>query len=131
MPQVKAALWNDRVESLVLELAADLEVSVEARPDQARRAADAFVASMMESLVAEYEEEFAAELEADFQPGLSEEDTAFLDELERALFTVNQHLGVILQNLESGSRHMGEFARVVRDNPSRLIRGSSSKEPGE
>ena len=62
MPQVKAALWNDRVESLVLELAADLEVSVEARPDQARRAADAFVASMMESLVAEYEEEFAAEL---------------------------------------------------------------------
>ncbi len=51
-------------------------------------------------------------------------------ELEVALRTVNQHLGNIMLNVESTSRHMNEFARSVRDNPSRLIRSSAASEPG-
>jgi phospholipid/cholesterol/gamma-HCH transport system substrate-binding protein len=51
-------------------------------------------------------------------------------ELELALKTINQHLGVILYNLEGGSRHMSEFARTIRENPSRLIRKSTATEPG-
>ena len=53
-----------------------------------------------------------------------------VEELNVALKTVNQHLSTILLNVESTSRHMNEFARSVRDNPSRLIRSSKSDEPG-
>lgn len=53
-----------------------------------------------------------------------------MEELERALKTVNQHLGTIMHNLEGSSRHMGEFARVIRENPSRLLRNSSASQPG-
>lgn len=55
---------------------------------------------------------------------------ASMDELERALTTVNAHLETILYNLESGSRHMSEFARSIRENPSRLLRKSAATEPG-
>ena len=53
-----------------------------------------------------------------------------MDELETALKTINQHLGTILYNIEGSSRHMGEFARAIRDNPSRLIRNTPADEPG-
>ncbi len=53
-----------------------------------------------------------------------------MEELELALKTVNQHLSQILINLESGSRHMNEFTRSIRENPSRLLRKSSATEPG-
>ena len=55
---------------------------------------------------------------------------ASMAELEAAMRTVNQHLGVIMHNAEASSRNMNEFTRNVRDNPSRLIRGSSAAEPG-
>lgn len=54
-----------------------------------------------------------------------------MQELELSVKTLNQHLGAILQNVESGSRHMGEFARSIRDNPARLIRNSKAVEPGQ
>jgi phospholipid/cholesterol/gamma-HCH transport system substrate-binding protein len=53
-----------------------------------------------------------------------------MEELELALKTVNEHLNQILYNLESGSRHMSEFGRSIRENPSRLIRKSNAAEPG-
>ena len=53
-----------------------------------------------------------------------------MKEVELAVQTFNQHLSVILYNIESGSRHMSEFARSIRENPSRLIRKSSVTEPG-
>lgn len=53
-----------------------------------------------------------------------------MEELETALKTVNQHLGVILYNLEGGSRQMSEFARSIRGNPARLLRNSETTEPG-
>ena len=53
-----------------------------------------------------------------------------MEELELALKTVNQHLSQILINMESGSRHMNEFTRSIRENPSRLPRKSSATEPG-
>ncbi|MCP5202382.1 MAG: MCE family protein [Gammaproteobacteria bacterium] len=52
-------------------------------------------------------------------------------ELELALKTINQHLGTIMNDVEGSARNMNEFARVVRDNPSRLIRSSSGEEPGQ
>ena len=55
---------------------------------------------------------------------------ASVEELELALKTINQHLDMILFNLEGGSRHMSEFARAIRENPSRLIRNSRTNEPG-
>ena len=55
---------------------------------------------------------------------------ASVEELELALKTINQHLEMILFNLEGGSRHMSEFARAIRENPSRLIRNSRADEPG-
>ncbi len=53
-----------------------------------------------------------------------------MEELDIALKTVNQHLGTILYDIEGSARHMGEFARVIRENPSRLLRNSSTDEPG-
>ena len=53
-----------------------------------------------------------------------------MKEVELAVKAINQHLNVILYNIESGSRHMSEFARSIRENPSRLIRKSSAAEPG-
>ncbi|MEX2480710.1 MAG: MlaD family protein [Gammaproteobacteria bacterium] len=53
-------------------------------------------------------------------------------ELEIALKTVNQHLGTILLDVEGGARHMNEFARSIRDNPSRIIRSTDGgAEPGQ
>ncbi|MGE0484773.1 MAG: MlaD family protein [Gammaproteobacteria bacterium] len=52
-------------------------------------------------------------------------------ELELALKTINQHLSTIMNDVEGGARNMNEFARAVRDNPSRLIRNSSGAEPGQ
>lgn len=54
-----------------------------------------------------------------------------MEELETALRVVNQHLGTIMNDIEGGARNLNEFARVVRDNPSRLVRSSASTEPGE
>ena len=59
--------------------------------------------------------------------GAAEQSAA---ELETALRTVNQHLGAILLNVEGSARHLNEFARAVRDNPTRILRSSGGAEPG-
>ncbi len=51
-------------------------------------------------------------------------------ELQAAIQTVNQHLGTIMLNVEGSARNMNEFSRAIRDNPARIIRNSSSEEPG-
>ena len=43
-------------------------------------------------------------------------------ELDVSLRTTNQHLGAIMHNVESSSRHLNEFSRAIRENPARLIR---------
>ncbi|MEM7543236.1 MAG: MlaD family protein [Pseudomonadota bacterium] len=48
--------------------------------------------------------------------------------LEDAMATVNAHLDTILENTESASRHFGEFARAVRNDPSRIVRRSNVPE---
>ncbi len=53
-----------------------------------------------------------------------------MTELERALRTINQHLGTIMYDIEGSARNMNEFARSVRENPARLIRQSAPAEPG-
>ncbi|MGR8921736.1 MAG: hypothetical protein ACU85V_19155, partial [Gammaproteobacteria bacterium] len=52
-----------------------------------------------------------------------------MDELELALKTLNARLGTILYNIEGSSRHMNEFARTIRENPSRLLRNTATGEP--
>lgn len=54
-----------------------------------------------------------------------------MQELELALKTVNQQLASILHNVEGSTRHMSEFARIIRQNPSRLIRSSTAEQPGQ
>ena len=51
-------------------------------------------------------------------------------ELQVALKSVNEHLGQILSNLEGGTRNVNEFARTIRSNPARLLRNSTTTEPG-
>ena len=77
LPVPSVAVWNDRVEALALELAMDLEHSVDAEPARARRAADAFVAELMEALVAEYETDIAEDTEEEEE----ETEVAFLQQL--------------------------------------------------
>jgi len=79
------------------------------------------VLSSLDNLVAENRKEVRETAQA---AGTS------MEELETALKTVNQHLGTILYNIEGSSRHMGEFARAIRDNPSRLIRNTPAAEAG-
>ncbi|MFT4560409.1 MAG: phospholipid/cholesterol/gamma-HCH transport system substrate-binding protein [Gammaproteobacteria bacterium] len=47
-----------------------------------------------------------------------------MQEMHNALQTVNEHLGTILYNVEGSARHLHEFSQSVRDNPSRIIRGT-------
>jgi phage-related tail protein len=54
-----------------------------------------------------------------------------MEELDIALNTLNAHLAAILQNVESGSHNMNEFARSIRNNPARIIRNSATTEPGD
>lgn len=90
------------------------------RIETTRRQMDA-VLGALDGVVEENREQLASTVDA---------AEASMDEMERALLTVNEHLGTILHNLESGSRHMSEFARSIREQPARLLRKSPATEPG-
>jgi len=51
-----------------------------------------------------------------------------IGDLRYILMQVSRYSDGILQNLDSGSRNMSEFSRQIRENPTRLISGSTSAE---
>lgn len=54
-----------------------------------------------------------------------------MGELEASLRIVNENLSAIMHNIDGSARHMNEFARIIRENPSRLLRKTESAEnPG-
>lgn len=52
-------------------------------------------------------------------------------EAKDMLRTINTHLDSILYHAEGSSRHMHEFSKAIRANPSRLIRSSQQSDPEE
>jgi DNA repair ATPase RecN len=54
-----------------------------------------------------------------------------MQEMRKALKTVNEHLSSIMYNVEGGTRQLHEFAQAVRENPARLIRGSEPHDEAE
>ena len=54
-----------------------------------------------------------------------------MHEMKTMMHTINTHLDSILYHAEGSTRHMHEFAKAVRDNPARLIRGSGNAEAVE
>ena len=47
-------------------------------------------------------------------------------EMQAALAVINEHLDTIMYNIDGSTRNLNEFAKAVRANPARLIRGSES-----
>ena len=56
------------------------------------------------------------------------------DAMKQALETltiVNEHVATIMYNVEGGTRQLHEFSQAVRNNPSRLVRGSESHDEAD
>ena len=56
------------------------------------------------------------------------------DSMKQALETltiVNEHVATIMYNVEGGTRQLHEFSQAVRNNPSRLVRGSESHDEAD
>ena len=49
-------------------------------------------------------------------------------EARQMMRTINTHLDSILYHAEGSSRHLHEFSKAIRDNPTRLIRGTQPAE---
>jgi phospholipid/cholesterol/gamma-HCH transport system substrate-binding protein len=49
-------------------------------------------------------------------------------ELKESLQKVSDHIDAVMFHLESGSRHINEFARQIRENPGVLLRGTPQQE---
>lgn len=50
--------------------------------------------------------------------------------LRHTLENVSRYSGDILMNLDSGSRNMNEFSRLIRENPGRLLGGAAPRDAG-
>ncbi|HCU88786.1 MAG TPA: hypothetical protein DGR97_02525 [Gammaproteobacteria bacterium] len=56
------------------------------------------------------------------------------DSMQQALETltvVNEHVATIMYNVEGSTRQLHEFSRAVRNNPSRLVRGSGPRDEAD
>ena len=51
-----------------------------------------------------------------------------MTEARRMMRTINTHLDSILYHAEGSSRHLHEFSKAIRENPTRLIRGTKAQE---
>ena len=52
-------------------------------------------------------------------------------ETRRAMRAINTHLDSILYHAEGSSRHLHEFSKAIRENPTRLIRGTKAQDEAE
>ncbi|MEM7468392.1 MAG: hypothetical protein AAF387_16095, partial [Pseudomonadota bacterium] len=52
-------------------------------------------------------------------------------EARKAMRTINNHLDSILYHAEGSTRHLHEFSKAIRENPTRLIRGTKDEETSE
>ena len=52
-------------------------------------------------------------------------------EARSAMRTINTHLDSILCHAEGSSRHLHEFSKAIRENPTRLIRGAKAQDGAE
>jgi len=56
------------------------------------------------------------------------------DSMKQALETltiINEHVATIMYNVEGSTRQLHEFSQAVRNNPSRLVRGSESHDEAD
>ena len=60
-----------------------------------------------------------------------ENASATITEARKAMRTINTHLDSIMYHAEGSSRHLHEFSKAIRDNPTRLIRGTTAQDDPE